>query len=150
MDSEPARKKLKLNPADNDSQDIISNLPEDILSHILSFLPTKDAVRTSVLSTKWIYKWTCITNLDVDNRLIYSKKTRTRKSLFINFMNRAMRDASPHVSNDLPLFGSLVSLDMDMDSLFGSQDILFIFLRKSPVLERLSFSWNHQILMKIS
>ena len=33
--------------------DWISELPEPILDHILFFMPTKDAVRTIVLSKRW-------------------------------------------------------------------------------------------------
>ncbi|PIA41534.1 hypothetical protein AQUCO_02200158v1 [Aquilegia coerulea] len=33
--------------------DIISYLPHEIRNHILSFLPTEDAIRTSILSTQW-------------------------------------------------------------------------------------------------
>jgi len=38
----------------NAVEDIISNmLPEPVITHILNFLPTKDAIRTSILSKKW-------------------------------------------------------------------------------------------------
>lgn len=40
--------------------DRISSLPDEILSHILSFLPTKYAVATSILSHRWIDIWTKI------------------------------------------------------------------------------------------
>ncbi|KAM0007030.1 putative F-box domain-containing protein [Helianthus debilis subsp. tardiflorus] len=46
--------------------DRLSMLPEDILSRILSLMPTKYAVRTSVLSKRWRYTWTSVTNLDFD------------------------------------------------------------------------------------
>jgi hypothetical protein len=46
-----------------------------LISHILSFLPTRDAVRTSVLSKKWLDNWTFITKLDFDDGL-YSDSTR--------------------------------------------------------------------------
>ncbi|XP_035842245.1 F-box/LRR-repeat protein At3g59200-like [Helianthus annuus] len=36
--------------------DLLSMLPEEIVSHILSLMPTKYAVRTSVLSKKWRYQ----------------------------------------------------------------------------------------------
>ncbi len=37
--------------------DRISELPEPILHHILFFMPTKDAARTSVLSKRWKITW---------------------------------------------------------------------------------------------
>ncbi|XP_010047341.2 F-box protein At2g39490 [Eucalyptus grandis] len=37
--------------------DLVSNLPQDILQRINSFLPLKEAVRTSLLSTQWRSLW---------------------------------------------------------------------------------------------
>ncbi|KAK4776061.1 hypothetical protein SAY87_024022 [Trapa incisa] len=37
--------------------DFISSLPDDILRHISSFVPTKEAMRTAVLSTRWRRLW---------------------------------------------------------------------------------------------
>lgn len=39
-------------------EDLLSSLPEGILEHVLSFLPTADAVRASVLSRRWRDAWT--------------------------------------------------------------------------------------------
>jgi len=41
-----------------DTKDLISDLPDGILHYILSRLSTEEAVRTSVLATKWRYLWT--------------------------------------------------------------------------------------------
>ncbi|CAN0879839.1 Putative F-box/LRR-repeat protein At4g13960 [Linum grandiflorum] len=38
---------------DDSSIDRLSNLPEEVIHHILSFLDTKSAVQTSVLSQRW-------------------------------------------------------------------------------------------------
>ncbi|XP_056683074.1 putative FBD-associated F-box protein At5g56410 isoform X2 [Spinacia oleracea] len=83
--------------------DKISGLPDDILCHILSFLPTKYAVATSVLSTRWKYIWTSVPILDFDASLhqefypylnIYG--SRDSEITFQSFVNRVL------LLNDIP------------------------------------------------
>ncbi|XXG83394.1 hypothetical protein AAC387_Pa10g1159 [Persea americana] len=42
------------------SGDVISNLPMDVMNLILMRLPIREAVRTSILSKNWRYRWVCI------------------------------------------------------------------------------------------
>jgi hypothetical protein len=70
---------------------MISDLPDFVIGHILSFLPTKYAVRTSALSQRWIYKWMFLTDLSFDynhpSSLYLCEKRKTR---FINFVYRVL------------------------------------------------------------
>ncbi|CAL1385647.1 unnamed protein product [Linum trigynum] len=54
-----------------DATDRLSSLPDEVISQILSFLQTKYAVGTAVLSRRWKDLWTRVSNLDLDNELIY-------------------------------------------------------------------------------
>ncbi|XP_050288640.1 F-box/FBD/LRR-repeat protein At5g56420-like [Quercus robur] len=68
----------------------LHNLPEEILRYILSLLPTKDAIRTSVLCKRWEYLWTSIPNLDFKGSELAKRKH------FMNFVERVLllRDSS--------------------------------------------------------
>ncbi|PIM98119.1 hypothetical protein CDL12_29403 [Handroanthus impetiginosus] len=44
----------------------ISNLPCNVLDNILKYLPLHDAVKTSILSRRWRYKWVTIPHLVFD------------------------------------------------------------------------------------
>ena len=43
--------------------DRLSQLPDDLLIKILSFVPTKCAVATSILSKRWLSLWTLVASL---------------------------------------------------------------------------------------
>ncbi|KAK9667301.1 hypothetical protein RND81_14G246500 [Saponaria officinalis] len=47
-------------------QDRISELPDDVLLDCLSRLEMKNAAQTSILSKRWRYLWTHLTNFDFD------------------------------------------------------------------------------------
>ncbi|KAI3753922.1 hypothetical protein L2E82_25987 [Cichorium intybus] len=79
--------------------DDFSNLPDCILHHILSFMPTKEAVKTSVLSTRWKNLWASVPNIDFDDGLLWARvygRPRPEVSSFVKFVERVLqlRDAS--------------------------------------------------------
>ncbi|CAD6246671.1 unnamed protein product [Miscanthus lutarioriparius] len=49
-----------------DAGDRISDLPDELLHHAMSFLPARDVVRTCVLSTRWRHLWVSMPYLSVD------------------------------------------------------------------------------------
>ena len=61
----PIQSKIQI--AENSQADKISSLTNDILLHILSFLPTENAVATSALSKRWRHVWTGIAALDLSD-----------------------------------------------------------------------------------
>ncbi|XP_058089877.1 F-box/LRR-repeat protein 25-like isoform X2 [Magnolia sinica] len=72
---------------ENKDVDRISNLPDTVLNHILSLLPMKTAVRTSVLSRRWRYLWAYIPNIDFN---FMELTTLTRKEM-VSVVNRFLQ-----------------------------------------------------------
>ncbi|KAK7401728.1 hypothetical protein VNO78_13432 [Psophocarpus tetragonolobus] len=72
-----------------EGEDMISKLHESILGHILSFLPTKEAVQTSVLSKRWIDAWTSITGLQFDDSF-YCFGKKMQKEQFVCLVNKVL------------------------------------------------------------
>ncbi|XP_071739410.1 F-box/FBD/LRR-repeat protein At1g13570-like [Rutidosis leptorrhynchoides] len=52
------------------SSDRISSLPENIIETILSLMPIRDALRTSILSKRWRYCWMTMPKLVFDHNLV--------------------------------------------------------------------------------
>ncbi|KAI3847139.1 hypothetical protein MKW92_009463 [Papaver armeniacum] len=59
-------KKICTNIVRREPVDQISTLPDDVLVRILLFVPTEEAVVTSILSKRWKFLWTLIPVLDFD------------------------------------------------------------------------------------
>lgn len=73
------------------AEDFISDLPQSIIENILTRLPIRDAVRTSILSTKWRYKWSTLTQLVFDENCVTPSNDRApvEKSL-VKFITHAL------------------------------------------------------------
>ncbi|XP_010501831.1 PREDICTED: putative F-box/LRR-repeat protein At3g18150 [Camelina sativa] len=77
-------------------EDVISSLPDVILQHILTFIPTKFAIRTSLLSKRWRHVWCDIPSLyfvdyicDRDDESIYETLSNYHTApKIINFHKR--------------------------------------------------------------
>ncbi|KAJ0246660.1 F-box/LRR-repeat protein [Hirschfeldia incana] len=84
------------------SKDYISGLPDCLIRHILSFVPTKEAASTSVLAKRWRYLFALTPNLEFDDSVYMNsrkgrrkkytsrrKKSKTPRS-FVDFVDRAL------------------------------------------------------------
>ncbi|MFQ6627803.1 hypothetical protein Gotur_007157 [Gossypium turneri] len=71
-------------------EDRISSFPDHILCHILSFLPIKEAVRTSIISTKWRCLFSSISTIEFDHFLLSGLTDRNVDS-FKNFVDRLLK-----------------------------------------------------------
>ncbi|XP_071723476.1 F-box/LRR-repeat protein At3g59190-like [Rutidosis leptorrhynchoides] len=89
---------MELNGKDDHSDRSLSDLPDGILEHILSYLPTKIAVRTSVLSRRWEFLWTSLKNLEFYEHHIFNvcgvpcipEVGRRNRKLFMDFVDRVL------------------------------------------------------------
>ncbi|XP_058220025.1 F-box protein At4g22280-like isoform X2 [Rhododendron vialii] len=83
-------KTLISNNDHHDPKDRISSLPDSILCHILSKLPTKTAVATAVLSTQWKHLFASIPNLSlhIDDAAVPNNDQPSPN--FANFMSHLL------------------------------------------------------------
>ncbi|KAJ4904982.1 F-box family protein [Raphanus sativus] len=89
---------MDANKLDTFSKDAISCLPQEVLGHILSSVPTKLAASTSVLSKKWRNVFALVHNLDFDDSdLLQPEEWEVKREMFKSFVDRtlALQSASP-------------------------------------------------------
>lgn len=100
-------KKMNFSP-----HDLISNLPEALICHILSFLPIKDSALTSVLSKKWRYLFAFTPNLEF-NGLVHLHPYRERDEIHRMFMDFVDRVLTLQGNSTLNKFSLKCGLDVD-------------------------------------
>ncbi|KAG2261969.1 hypothetical protein Bca52824_069048 [Brassica carinata] len=87
MKRKAVKPNLRRYPADKSSDamssDRISELPDPLLTQILSHLPIIDSVKTSVLSKRWESLWPNVSTLDLNDRDV----TPPYKKLFATFID---------------------------------------------------------------
>ncbi|KAL4561331.1 hypothetical protein LXL04_033495 [Taraxacum kok-saghyz] len=73
-------------------EDRISNLPEHLIDSILERLPFEDAVKTSIISQNWRYKWTTMKVLVLDEHFSnkYAKNGAFGRNGFIRVITRIL------------------------------------------------------------
>ncbi|XP_058782803.1 putative F-box/LRR-repeat protein At5g02930 isoform X3 [Vicia villosa] len=76
--------------SDDVHRDMLSDLPDSVILHILSFLMTKHAIRTCILSSRWKHLWKCLPSL------ILRRSDFACKEIFMEFMYKvlSLRDSS--------------------------------------------------------
>ncbi|KAK2969056.1 hypothetical protein RJ640_021095 [Escallonia rubra] len=91
----------------NDGDDWLSNLPDEILCHILSFLPTKNDVATSTLSSRYSSLWSCIPVLDFH----YQPHLHSPQK-FVEFVNKVLAgNRSPSIDRFKLSFENCTNLE---------------------------------------
>ncbi|CAL9021194.1 unnamed protein product [Prunus brigantina] len=153
------------------SVDRISELPLEILASILSLLPLKEAVATSVLSRHWRHVWASTLTLDFDpektlfgftylSRTLQDKKRRR----YVNWINRVVEQ---HNGPNIESFRACFDLDcrftssidkwiefalkkrvqvfvLDFVKIYGFNKDAYAFPRKLLGLEK-EFASNHYV-----
>ncbi|XP_061362328.1 F-box/LRR-repeat protein At4g14096-like [Gastrolobium bilobum] len=78
--------------------DRISMLPACVLCHILSFLPTKQVVSTSVLSKTWNPLWRSVSTLhfDFQGRMYNCDLDKEKYSRFVQWVNEVILSRDLH------------------------------------------------------
>ncbi|XP_019242583.1 PREDICTED: F-box/FBD/LRR-repeat protein At5g56420-like, partial [Nicotiana attenuata] len=119
------------------SPDFISNLPEHLLCSVISYLPTKEAVATSIFSKRWRFLWKFLSRLSLNlpqDRVLVDKifSSQVGKNLeflhmhnlprYWNTSNNNMKRWIKHLKNKKRLQGISIYCDKNsyQSSLPGS------------------------------
>ncbi|PRQ34513.1 putative F-box domain, FBD domain, leucine-rich repeat domain, L domain-containing protein [Rosa chinensis] len=80
----PKKQKLDGGEEMNEGCKSLSNLPDVLIGKILGLVPTKEAIRTSILSKRWEYLWTSVPNLDFTQAML------DKRTSLVNVVERAL------------------------------------------------------------
>ncbi|KAM3203578.1 hypothetical protein P3L10_031204 [Capsicum annuum] len=138
----PNGRKQRLSPSD-----VLSNLPDSLINDILTRLPLRDAVRTSILSKKWRYKWNGIQHLvlklPMDNQhKLLPNQYKLPSSLFTcsQLKHLFLQQCLIHPPPLFKGFDKLISLELIEVTI--SSELLVSLISHSPLLDHLVLDCN--------
>ncbi|XP_042500443.1 putative F-box/LRR-repeat protein At5g38386 isoform X3 [Macadamia integrifolia] len=121
--------------------DRISDLPDPVLQHILSFLPTKYAVSTSILSRRWQSLWTYVDKLNFEDDLFYSiQMDEDLMFKFMDFVDNVLVVNNMLNIEKLRLLGGDCNadrIDSWIQAAIKHENLTHNFFRNCPTLENL-------------
>jgi len=120
------------------TRDRISSFPDHIICHILSFLPTKLAAATSILSKRWNPLWLLVLNFHFDDQTFQD---------FISFRHFV---SSAFLSRDSTLPLQSFHLKCSKESSFQLHDInRFIYAAAQRQIQNLNLEMSSTIILKL-
>ncbi|KAL7616850.1 hypothetical protein Lser_V15G03039 [Lactuca serriola] len=121
-------------------EDRISNLPEHLIDSILERVPLEEAVRTSILSKNWRYRWTTMRALVFDQHFSkkFAKNGAFGRNGFIRVINQVLfLHKGPFLKFHLHI------PDISLDS-FQDIDQWMSFLSRNGVMELILTNFNRR------
>ncbi|CAL2275251.1 unnamed protein product [Prunus armeniaca] len=107
LDESGKRRKIIKDDEHKVVEDRISELPYEVIVSIVSLLPLKEAVATSILSRRWRYVWSSTTTLNLETvnfedpetlnyfcELDYDKRDQEEGHKYVNWVNHALKQHS--------------------------------------------------------
>ncbi|KAF0905711.1 hypothetical protein E2562_008789 [Oryza meyeriana var. granulata] len=104
MEESPAKRVRITAPAQGDDEDWFGAVPNDVILHIMSFLTTRQAVRTCVLSRRWLNLWRSVPCIQADISEFQRRDSeweeydRERESAFKMLIERVLELRDPAAS----------------------------------------------------
>ncbi|KAL7617376.1 hypothetical protein Lser_V15G03057 [Lactuca serriola] len=121
-------------------EDVISQLPEHLIDSILERVPVQDAVRTSIISKKWRYRWTTMRALVFDPKFSkkFAKNGAFSRNGFIRIINKLLI-----LHKGLILKFALYIPNMFLDS-FQEIDQFMLLLSRNSLMELIIVNANQR------
>lgn len=143
----------------NHEQSQISSLPDEILQHILSFVSTKLAIRTSLLCRRWRHVWSNMPSLCFDDTRLQAASINKTLTLYtaLKMMNFHLKTNSafnvPHIDKwiELAMSRNVENMFLDFNFVYDIPDFFYnsssikqldVKVRYTNMIPRCSVSWT--------
>ncbi|KAJ0439789.1 putative F-box domain, leucine-rich repeat domain superfamily, F-box-like domain superfamily [Helianthus annuus] len=98
-------------------EDVIGNMPDNVITNILDRLPLQDAVRTDILSKNWRCKWNMLSQLIFDERFFAHLSQTEDKNNHVRVISRILLDLRGSITK------FVLSIDNHGYSVLNNEDI---------------------------